>query len=138
MWLVCPRSSYGGGRGKIGTFIIGGHQARLVLATSGRGERPCIWSRTCESGGRSIREVVMDTAAQVRSYMALKNPATERLTQARSEPVKLSRERWDALVASYDFPILGMYGDGSRFINVLEPRETPQCIFLPATYAPCA
>ncbi len=52
-----------------------------------------------------------------------------------AEPVRLSRERWEALVASQEWPILGMYADGTRFLNVLAPIETPSCVFLPATYA---
>lgn len=51
-----------------------------------------------------------------------------------SAPVKLSRERWEMLVASWEYPIIGMYNDGSRFINVLEPRDVNGVIFLPAEY----
>lgn len=52
------------------------------------------------------------------------------------EPVRLSRERWGALVASWEYPIIGMYSDGSRFINVTEPRDVDGVIFLPAEYVP--
>lgn len=51
-----------------------------------------------------------------------------------AEPVKLSRERWEMLVASWEYLIIGMYSDGSRFINVLEPRDVNGVIFLPAEY----
>lgn len=53
-----------------------------------------------------------------------------------TSPVKLSRERWETLRASWEYPIIGMYSDGSRFINVLEPREVSGITFLPATYVP--
>lgn len=50
--------------------------------------------------------------------------------------VRLSAERWAGLIASWEYPIIGMYSDGSRFVSVLEPREVGDVVFLPATYAP--
>ncbi len=54
----------------------------------------------------------------------------------RGEPVKLSRERWEMLRGSWEWPIVGMYSDGSPFMTVTEPREIDGVIFLPAEYVP--
>jgi hypothetical protein len=48
--------------------------------------------------------------------------------------VCLRRERWEMLIGSHEWPILGMYQSGRKFFNLLEPREIGEIVFLPATY----
>ncbi len=52
-----------------------------------------------------------------------------------TEPVKLSRERWEMLRSSWEFPHVGLSNAGP-FINVREPRQVGDVIFLPASYMP--
>lgn len=112
-WPVRPSRNSVAGRGKAS-----------ALETSARTSSLDIARRTCETGGLSTREVVMPL---------VKMPEGYRQFQTCREPIKLSRERWNALWRAFRGPY-PQYDAGSICVSV--PHEAEGVTFLPATYVP--